>query len=91
MNGEEKIVLEMRAAFEYEDPHDSIWIEGTPSFHSVIEGGINGDVATVAAVINSIPQVLGGKPGLRSMCDISLPSFCGTSLIAFNLFIRGVK
>jgi 4-hydroxy-tetrahydrodipicolinate reductase len=75
MNGEEKIVLEMRAALEFEDPHDSISIEGNPSFRSVVEGGISGDVATVAAVLNSIPGVLRARSGLRNMTDICLTSF----------------
>lgn len=75
IDGEERIVLEMQASLEYENPRDEIWIKGKPDIHSIIEGGINGDIATVAAVINSIPQVLKAKPGLRNMNDIALTSF----------------
>jgi 4-hydroxy-tetrahydrodipicolinate reductase len=40
-----------------------------------IPGGIHGDVATTALVVNSIPKVLAAAPGLRTMRDLALPSF----------------
>ena len=40
-----------------------------------IEGGIHGDLATTAIVINSIPKVLDATPGLHTMRDMVLPSF----------------
>lgn len=75
VEGKEKIILEMQAYLECDNPHDSVWIDGNPGFHSVVPGGINGDVATAAAVINSIPQIFNKKPGLRTMADMPVTSF----------------
>jgi 4-hydroxy-tetrahydrodipicolinate reductase len=75
VGGEERIVLEMRAYLGCENPRDIISVEGLPNVVSVIEGGVNGDIATVAAVINSIPVVLNSRPGLRTPIDIPLTSF----------------
>ena len=40
-----------------------------------IAGGIHGDIATVALVVNAIPAVLHAPPGLQTMRDMPLPSF----------------
>jgi 4-hydroxy-tetrahydrodipicolinate reductase len=40
-----------------------------------IAGGIHGDIATVALVVNAIPKVLSAPPGLHTMRDMPLPSF----------------
>ena len=40
-----------------------------------IEGGIHGDAATTAIVINSIPKVIDAAPGLHTMRDMPLPSY----------------
>jgi 4-hydroxy-tetrahydrodipicolinate reductase len=40
-----------------------------------IAGGVHGDVATAAIVVNSIPRVLRAAPGLRTMRDLPIPSF----------------
>ena len=42
-----------------------------------VAGGIHGDIATAAMVVNSIPKVLDAAPGLRTMADLPLPSFAG--------------
>lgn len=54
---------------------DSISIKGTPSFHQVIEGGINGDVGTQATIANLVPLLPGAPSGLLTMADI-LPLCC---------------
>lgn len=56
------------------DSHDRIWIEGVPSLNLSIEGGVHGDIATPAVAVNSIPQVLGAEPGLKTMKDLPPPS-----------------
>ncbi len=75
INNAEKINLVFKAAVNEVDPYDSILIEGIPSFKSVIKGGINGDIATAAIVINAIKQIFNAKPGLRIMSDMPLLSF----------------
>ena len=47
----------------------------TPRLSVRIAGGIHGDVATAAIVVNSIPKVLDAAPGLHTMRDLPLPSF----------------
>jgi hypothetical protein len=77
VKGEDKVCLEMQAYLGCEKPRDIVTIQGEPNLQSVIEGGVNGDIATVAAVINAIPIILRSKPGLRTVADIALTSYCG--------------
>lgn len=74
VNGREVLKLIFRAAIGEENPHDTIHIEGEPSFQSTIEGGINGDIATAAITVNTIPSVLIMEPGLKTMLDIPVPA-----------------
>lgn len=58
------IVLDLTMATSVEHPMDKIVVEATPQIRTVIEGGIHGDKATWAIVVNAIPTVLTGPPGL---------------------------
>jgi 4-hydroxy-tetrahydrodipicolinate reductase len=49
---------------------DEIRIEGVPSIHSVVEGGINGDVGTMAMITNAIAVLQRLQPGLLTMRDV---------------------
>ena len=73
--GEPAIRLHMEAYLGAPDPYDSIEIDGSPRLAVKVVGGIHGDVATTAIVINSIPKVLAAAPGLHTMRDLPLPSF----------------
>lgn len=75
IDGKEVIRQEFIAAVGQEDPADRIEITGDPVFHSVIPGGINGDVATASIIVNSIPVILKLEPGLKTMLDVSVPSW----------------
>jgi len=72
---EPAIRLRMEAYLGAPDPYDLIEIDGNPRLSVRIAGGVHGDVATAAMVVNSIPKVLGAAPGLRTMRDMPLPSF----------------
>jgi hypothetical protein len=39
----------------------------------IVNGGVAGDHATVAALVNTARRILNAKPGLLLMSDISLP------------------
>jgi 4-hydroxy-tetrahydrodipicolinate reductase len=39
----------------------------------LIPGGVAGDVATVASLINAIPRVLEAEPGLKTVLDLPIP------------------
>jgi hypothetical protein len=69
------IRLHMEAYLGAPDAYDLIDIDGLPRMSVKIEGGIHGDVATTAIVINSIPKVLDAAPGLHTMRDMPLPSY----------------
>jgi 4-hydroxy-tetrahydrodipicolinate reductase len=69
----------MEAYLGAPDPLDAIEIDGSPRLSVRIPGGIHGDTAKAALVINSIPKVLEASPGLHTMLDMPLPSFFGAS------------
>jgi len=69
------IRLHMEAYLGAPESYDSVEIEGSPRISSKIAGGIHGDIATAAIVVNSIPKVLNATPGLHTMRDLALPSF----------------
>lgn len=71
----EVITLFFRAAIGEPESRDRIIIDGAPSIDTCIKGGVNGDVATCAVLVNSIPTVINARPGLRTMADIEPVSF----------------
>ncbi len=75
VNGKEKITLLFRAAIGEKNPRDTIEIKGTPEITSTIVGGINGDVATCAIIVNAIKSIMNVSPGLKTMTGIPVVSF----------------
>ena len=71
--GEEKLRLNLQMYLDAENPGDSVEIDGVPSLKFRVEGGIPGDEATVAMVVNMIPKVLEAEPGLKTMKDLPIP------------------
>jgi len=69
------IRLYMEAYLGAPDSYDLIEIEGSPRLSVRIAGGVHGDTATAAIVVNSIPKVLAAAPGLHTMLDMPLPSY----------------
>jgi 4-hydroxy-tetrahydrodipicolinate reductase len=73
--GRAVITLHLEANLDAPEPRDTIRIAGTPSLDVLIRGGIPGDTATEAIVVNTIPKLLQAPPGLRTMRDMVLPAF----------------
>jgi 4-hydroxy-tetrahydrodipicolinate reductase len=69
VNGEAKINLEISQYVGADDPRDETRITGDPSFKMEIPGGIHGDTATPAIVVNSVDRVSNSRPGLMTMID----------------------
>ena len=69
------ISLHMEAYLGAPESFDAVDIEGSPRLSMKIAGGIHGDIATVALVVNAIPKLLSAPPGLHTMRDMPLPSF----------------
>lgn len=73
--GKPAIRLHLEAYLGAPDTYDSVEIDGSPQLSMKIPGGVHGDVATVAIVVNTIPKILDAEPGLHTMRDLPLPSF----------------
>lgn len=71
--GDAVITLDLTMAAGVDRPRDVVRIEGDPPITMEIAGGIHGDVATWAVVVNAIPRVLGARPGL--LTAVQLPSW----------------
>ena len=69
----ELVSLDLYMYVGAENPVDLIIVEGDPPIHMEIKGGIFGDTATVGALINAIPLVLTGEPGLLSPLEMPIP------------------
>lgn len=71
--GEVKVELDLTMAVAVSEPADSIEIQGDPPVHLAVRGGFHGDRATVGCVVNALPFVTAGPPGLHTV--ITLPLF----------------
>ena len=71
--GEEGVIsLDLQMYVGAEGPRDHIYIDGTPSLDMTVKGGIAGDLATAALVVNSIPKLMAARPGVVTMRDLPL-------------------
>ncbi len=73
--GETKIKLDLQMYLDASLPHDAIVVRGRPELNLVLNGGVAGDDATVAALINIVPRLLEGKPGVRLMTELAVPAW----------------
>jgi 4-hydroxy-tetrahydrodipicolinate reductase len=64
--------LDLQMYVGAESPRDHILIEGNPRIDMTIHGGIAGDVATAALVVNCLPGLLSARAGLITMLDLPL-------------------
>lgn len=68
--GQELVVLDLRMYLGAQNPHDSILIDGVPPVDMTIRGGVHGDRATPAIIVNSLQKIELLQPGLRTMIDL---------------------
>lgn len=73
--GETKIKLDLQMYLDASLPHDAIVVKGRPDLNLVLNGGVAGDDATVAALINIVPRLLAAAPGVRLMTELAVPSW----------------
>ena len=71
------IKLHMEAYLGAPESYDAVRITGNPPLQMKLAGGVHGDVATASITVNSIPKVIAAPPGLRTMRDMTLPSYFG--------------
>jgi 4-hydroxy-tetrahydrodipicolinate reductase len=75
IKGEVKITLDIKMYLQAPNPHDACQIVGEPTMNMIINGGVAGDGATVASLVNAAPRILKAPPGLLLMTDIGVPNF----------------
>lgn len=73
--GTARIRLDLQMYLGAPLPHDSIVISGRPELQATLTGGVAGDDATVAALINIIPRLLAAPAGVRLMTELAVPSW----------------
>jgi 4-hydroxy-tetrahydrodipicolinate reductase len=71
--GREVLRLELQMYVGAPNPRDEIEIAGTPPLKLVIEGGVAGDVATPALLVNTLVRLAEARPGLHTMRTLGLP------------------
>jgi 2,4-diaminopentanoate dehydrogenase len=71
-NGDIAISLDLQMFVGAEQPRDHVLIDGQPPIDMTISGGVAGDVATAAIVVNAIPKLIAARAGLVTMTDIPL-------------------
>ncbi len=74
-NGKVVLTLDLKMYLDAPNPHDATQIIGEPGLNLRLEGGVAGDAATVASLVNAAPRVLKAPPGLLLMTDIGVPSY----------------
>jgi hypothetical protein len=75
VDGQLRLTLDLKMYLNAPNPHDACQVEGEPSLKMMLEGGVAGDAATVASLVNAAPRVLKAPPGLLLMTDIGVPSW----------------
>ncbi len=75
--GRERIVLDLSMYLAAPEPRDVIVLKGRPDLYVVIKGGVAGDDATVASLINVVPRLLAAPPGLRLLHELAVPAWTG--------------
>ncbi len=73
VRGKVCLTLDLTMRLDAPEPRDAIQIEGDPPLQLVLPGGVAGDEATVAALVNAVPRLLRAPPGLRLMTDLAVP------------------
>lgn len=72
VDGRPALELVFQAALAEPEPRDRIRIEGDPPLEFVAPGGVHGDTATTAIVLNTIRPLLDAEPGLHTMATLPL-------------------
>jgi 4-hydroxy-tetrahydrodipicolinate reductase len=71
--GRINVRLELRMYVGAEDvAADRVIVRGVPDLEMEIKGGVHGDRATAAMVVNAIPRVVSARPGVLTMDDIPI-------------------
>jgi len=70
--GELAVSLDLQVYVGAESPRDHVLVDGDPPVDATIAGGVNGEVAAAAVLLNSLPRLLAAPAGLLTVKDIPL-------------------
>lgn len=68
----QRIHLDLKMLLDAEDAHDLVRLDSDPPVEARLAGGVSGDKATVAALVNAIPRLQSAPPGVKLMTEIPL-------------------
>jgi len=74
--GEAIVELDLSMYVGAPDPRDEVFLYGDPDLHLQFEGGVPGDQATAAMLVNTLPQCVAAAPGLKTVLDLPPPRLC---------------
>jgi len=72
-NHDHVVTLDLTMAIGAKPSHDRVLLSGDQDLELHVPGGLHGDAATAAIVVNTIPRLLQVRPGLRTMADMPPP------------------
>jgi len=72
------LTLDLKMYVGAPESFDRVQVTGTPSLDLIFHGGIFGDTATIATLINAIPSVMSAQPGLYTVNKLPIPCAFGT-------------
>lgn len=73
VEGVERVRLHLRMAVGIGPSQDDVWLTGDPDLHLTVPGGLHGDLATAATLVNTIGSIRLAEPGLRVMSELRPP------------------
>ena len=71
--GDVVLSLDLKMYVGADNPRDRVQVEGDPPMEILVPGGIFGDTATVATLVNTAALVGEARPGLRTMAELPVP------------------
>jgi 4-hydroxy-tetrahydrodipicolinate reductase len=76
--GVERIVLDLHMYLQAPSPHDRIIVQGRPNLNVLVDGGVAGDDATIASLVNAVPRLLAAPPGMHLLHELAVPCWTGS-------------
>jgi len=68
--GELVVSLDLQVYVGAESPRDHVHVDADPPVEATIAGGVSGDAATAALLVNTLPRLLAAPPGLLTVKDL---------------------
>lgn len=70
--GDLVVSLDLQVYVGAESPRDHVLVDGEPPVDATVAGGVSGEAAAAAVLVNSLPRVLAGRPGVLNAAKLPL-------------------